>query len=99
MKGLTLAEALATGKAFRRMDWEKSLYMAKGMSFVASVSEFYEPVWEVYEEPKKEPEPPLRVLRCAFQGDFRVSRLKLSTDEDITEKLAAALAPYLRDEG
>lgn len=97
-------------KKWRRKSWDNvtefiyvndnHFYFSCGRLFTAYHSEIFADDWEVYEEPKEEePKPPMRVYEKSC-GTFFLSDVNQSKKDckDITEKLAAALAPYIKKE-
>lgn len=94
--GLTLSEALATGRPFKHGSWGYWMNPDDSVS-IYPISEALLPVWQVKEEEK----PPMRVW-LNEEGKLSVSPNGPCFDDDktdITEALAVALAPYLRGEG
>lgn len=106
---MTLAAALATGLPFKNTLRDESYCPNNKLTYTIKVEEAYEPVWEVQEPPK----PLMRVYasRALYgptgeaHGNHSDLSLGISNESgdsvwrcDITEDLAAALAPYIKKE-
>ena len=96
-KLMTLAEALATGRPFKHKDW--TFYSTALDDFRLNSNEWYATEWEIQEEEK----PPMRVWTNAKCEILITSEIPTQWNDDlcwvdITETLAAALAPYIKKE-
>lgn len=100
--GLTLSEALSTGRPFKHVYWADYITKDTFGKIEICREQFWDSNWQVKEEEK----PSMRVWRRRYYGTHVPINMcvigKKTPDEneweDITETLAAALAPLIKKE-